>query len=327
MPSLKSKAQAATAKTARKFSQSRVSATQKCRKCARVARAKKKCRPTPETEWKPRKRFKSCAAAWADVLRHTDTIWKLHGRKDKESFIARNVRITRAYAKLFLGHRSFRFIGAAAFASKQVWCALQRAKGFFGGLRDWNLLPEPVDPATISEVIFAALSLGNVTIFKSVYPMHLFYHRYGRKRLSKCSRPRRPGAPRRYLPVFRRAFRELDAGCTLRANVRLARYEQKQILQYTVFNKKKVKKAFGRVQDFTDLTGLDFAATKVEFSPACSGGKTILFNGDNVANVGERWEFAYDALAFFNSLHRNERYDLVCDLRAIAGVRPCRGRR
>jgi hypothetical protein len=227
----------------------------------------------------------------------------------EEDFMARNRRITQAYARLFLQHRSFRFLGAAIFGSKQVGCGLDEAKKFFGKFTS-KILSGPVvhEASDIAQLTFVLLNKGNVEVFKDVYPLHLFYHKYGRRRLKECTPP---NFKARHVPrAFRRAFRELDAGCTRRANVRLLRYEQQRVLQKQVFNNRKLRailignELVTQLPRLADLIGL--RGLKSVLSSDCDEGPTVDYKGIDPAPFEHRWPFAKRVIGKFNELFSDE---------------------
>lgn len=201
--------------------------------------------------------------------------WRFYQKKAEalvaiDDPIARNRRINAAYAQLWLDDHRFQWAGLAAFASKQVGCGLLNAAELIGksnrernAYQQWERqssaleriapygsprmpIPDQVN-GTGAEKVYQMLAKGNTALFLDVWPLHMFYRKFGLQRFQKCLTERSglrgsviwPIADRVLFaeskPEVLLAFRAIDAG-NLAEGVRLlARHEQINILQPAMY--------------------------------------------------------------------------------------------
>ena len=185
--------------------------------------------------------------------------------------IARNRRINAAYAQLWLDDRRFQWAGLAAFASKQVGCGLLNAAELIGrSNRERNAYQQWQSSASLIERMspygsprmpipdqangggatkaYQMLAKGNMSLFLDVWPLHMFYKRFGLQRFKRCLLERQQlrgsvvwpiqaavpfGAVQ---PRVTRAFEAIDAGDTAGGVKFLAEHEQLNILQPAMYD-------------------------------------------------------------------------------------------
>ncbi len=185
--------------------------------------------------------------------------------------VARNRRINAAYAQLWLDDRRFQWAGLAAFASKQVGCGLlnaaemiQKSNGQRDAYQQWSKTSSPLERLSpyasprmpISDQasgggarkVYEMLAKGNTALFLDVWPLHMFYKKFGLQRFERC-------LPERALlsgsvnwpiadsvrfgvstPELQRGFNAIDAGNIASGVEQLARHEQLNILQPAMYN-------------------------------------------------------------------------------------------
>jgi len=201
--------------------------------------------------------------------------WRFYQKKAEalvaiDDPIARNRRINAAYAQLWLDDHRFQWAGLAAFASKQVGCGLLNAAELIGksnrernAYQQWERQSSPLERiapygsprmpipdqvnGTGAEKVYQMLAKGNTALFLDVWPLHMFYRKFGLQRFQKCLTERSglrgsviwPIADRVLFaeskPEVLLAFRAIDAG-NLAEGVRLlARHEQINILQPAMY--------------------------------------------------------------------------------------------
>jgi hypothetical protein len=164
---------------------------------------------TPTTDTTPKEVIvKTCANRWLEVQKEAEAIVAPGGRLIADPR-ARNARINSAYAKLWLGDNRFQWAGLAAFASKQVGCGLLHASTLSRRAREYDRVSGADIGASFaydaiaasSEEMVELLALGNTTLFLDIYPLHLFYRRYGVERLKTCFNERQNLAGKVLWPV------------------------------------------------------------------------------------------------------------------------------
>jgi hypothetical protein len=185
--------------------------------------------------------------------------------------VERNRRINAAYAQLWLDDHRFQWAGLAAFASRQVGCGLLNAAEMIGksnrqrhAYQQWDKTSSPLErlspyasprmpvPDQASgegaRKVYEMLAKGNAALFLDVWPLHMFYKKFGLRRFERCLPERvllsgtvnwpiadsvRFGTVREQI---RRGYRAIDAG-NLNEGVRmLAEHEQLNILQPAMYD-------------------------------------------------------------------------------------------
>lgn len=166
-----------------------------------------------------------CASLWAQYQQEALNVI---GPYDHDHRL-RNRAINRAYAQLYLRRpREFIWAGLAAYASKQVGCAMDYSREVMGmGIRGYG----GAAPAAASYT-YEMLGRGNRDLFLDVYPMHRFYEDHGFQRMLECAGARNPPMERSAIEAFRAASVGDRAG-SLR---QLADHEQINILQRNIYD-------------------------------------------------------------------------------------------
>jgi uncharacterized Zn-binding protein involved in type VI secretion len=188
------------------------------------------------------------------------TLWERYDAEARELLAPgdddhrkRNHIINGAYAQLYLDHPEFKWAGLAAYASKQVGCAMDHStKVMDASARNGALgLPATVTPVGQAQVAFEAarygmakytlesLGDGNRELFLDIYPMHRFYAEHGFERMRDCASERQTPVPAAALDGFAALERYKETGEErhLREHVRaLAYHEQVAILQRGIYN-------------------------------------------------------------------------------------------
>lgn len=274
-----------------------------------------------------------CAKAWAEVEKSADDV--INSTQDP---ILRNKRINAAYASLYMKDPSLHWAGVAAFASKQVGCGLKSAKQVLdiGDMEMENMkhpMPTPdgmgapgIDIVTgfkydKAKAVYNALVVGNRNVFKDIYPVHLFYEKHGIAGLRRCGKARNPPVSARVM----QGFEDTAAGHSDKGAVNILYHEQHDILEApNIFGSKEVQDVMGQNQYWSNwwigrMGGAEHTTTA--FSPDCTGGPTVTFNGENPAMFDQRWPFAQSVAGKFESLIANPQShsQVLSDLRAIAG--------
>ncbi|CAN7268465.1 hypothetical protein LJR230_001105 [Trinickia sp. LjRoot230] len=123
--------------------------------------------------------------------------------------VARSRSINAAYAQLWLDDRRFQWAGLAAFASKQVGCGPLNAAEMIGksnqqrnAYQQWDKNSSPLErlspyasprmpmPDQASgegaRKVYEMLAKGNTALFLDVWPLHMFYKKFGLPRFKRC---------------------------------------------------------------------------------------------------------------------------------------------
>ena len=145
---------------------------------------------------------------------------------------ARNHIITGAYANLYLHDKRFKWVGLAAYASKQVGCAMEHAQ---------KMARTSYNPAakSMAEYTYDQLGTGNKSLFLDIYPLHRFYQEQGFAKMRECANERRPPVPAAVLDAFAALDKYEQTGDKryLREHLRdIAYHEQVDILQRDIYN-------------------------------------------------------------------------------------------
>jgi uncharacterized Zn-binding protein involved in type VI secretion len=159
----------------------------------------------------------------------------------------RNKVISAAYADLCLQNPEFQWAGLAAYASKQVGCAMDHATKVRNVALGAGALGAPAvvpivggaGSAAIGQYTYDMLGVGNRNLFVDIYPMHRFYQDHGFAKMAKCAGERKPPIPAQALDGFRALERYKQTGdkTFLEQSVKsLAFHEQVNILQRDIYN-------------------------------------------------------------------------------------------
>jgi hypothetical protein len=247
----------------------------------------------------------------------------------------RNRRISAAYASLWLADRRLQWAGLAAFASKQVGCDMLHAGAVMqrlgGQIRashvsdNFEWLYKVMIPALVGAgagYLRGQLSLGNLTVFLDVYPLHRFYAKHGLDKLRSAIGARSQLAERVHWPVpsqvipFGKPFREIveaftlaDSGRLADSVLKLAWHEQVNVLQSVIYDDPKTRLALDSNQ-LGASAGLhpdEFAPIELPFSAACRAqpDATTIFSplqNAHLYDVGQRMDFVARSAFHFDTL-------------------------
>lgn len=282
--------------------------------------------------------------AWLSCQREAEE-WIAPGGVLLDDPALRNRRISAAYASLWLGDARFQWAGLAAFASSQVGRGMVQAGQSMRALGQQISRSETADsfewlykvmiPALVGAgegYLRGQLSLGNLTVFLDVYPLHRFYARYGLQRLRDTLKARALAADRVRWPVacsvlpFGQPFREIadgfaliDAGRVADSVIKLAWHEQVNVLQRVIYDDPKTRLAFdanqigaaagGGTGTFMPIVLPFDAAHSTQFSARADA---------HLYDVGQRMDFVSRAAEQFDRLLRTQRAAVEAALREIA---------
>lgn len=299
----------------------------------------------------------SCASVWLRCQIEAEE-WIAPGGKLLTDPIARNRRINRAYAQLWLADHRFQWAGLAAFASKQVGCGLlHSAQKVTDAQQEIKQMATSHAYASNTELAYASamqsgtsagagymfgqLGLGNTALFLDIYPLHRFFMLRGYQHLKTCLEARRDIAPQVIWPVdkevltFGKPFSEIKNGFEAVEQNRIAesvsqfaRHEQVNILQAVIYNALAMRRALDANQ-FAWATGFPSGvaeAIELTLSARCrrdnTGPLTVAFSRKRNAKLydqEQRMTFVLQAADRFNQLlHSQERHAIVSELTAIA---------
>ena len=259
-----------------------------------------------------------CGAAWKNCEDQADKIIKTSNDP-----VARNKAFNAAYAKMYLENPKLEWLGAAAFASKQVGCGLKDASDYKdiaeADRSPWN--PNGASPVTqiqgaYAETVYKALGEGNKAVFKDIYPAHLFYKQYGLQKMKQCANARTPRLDKKVLD----GFAEIDAGHSASGAQLILRHEQLDILQAdNVFGNQELVNIM-KINQWASQHwyGRLFGAqpTRVSFTPECTGDPSVTFSGTNPADPTERWPYAKRVVETFDKIKNDPQ--IVQGLNTIA---------
>ena len=188
-----------------------------------------------------------------------------------EDPIARNRRINAAYANLWLEDRRFQWAGLAAFASKQVGCGLLNAAELISrsnrernAYQQWQRTSSPLERLSPyasprmpvpdqaagegATKVYQMLAKGNMALFLDIWPLHMFYKKFGLQRFKRCLPERQQlrgsvvwplanSVPFGELrPELTQGFAAIDSGNISMGVEILAKHEQINILQPAMYN-------------------------------------------------------------------------------------------
>lgn len=241
-----------------------------------------------------------CARQWKELQDEAMAIIAPYDGDHRE----RNRVISAAYAKLYMSNpHDFIWAGLAAYASKQVGCAMDHARGAVNTGRGMTVGGAGAvahglarGPAGIGEAVaggvvgaygagaagaadytYELLGKGNRELFLDIYPLQRFYQLYGMEALKSCAGARNPPIPLVVLDGFEALTGEHpDRQKNLRL---LAEHEQLNILQEQIYNDELFRDIL-----VANETGLPMTSpAKVIMSSGCSdptsdGSMTLKFN-------------------------------------------------
>lgn len=273
------------------------------------------------------------AAAWLACQREAEE-WIAPGGRLADDPALRNRRISAAYASLWLQDRRFQWAALAAFASAQVGASMAHAGQGLRGLAEcirtsttsdsFEWLYKVMIPALVGAgegYLRGQLSLGNLTVFLDVYPLHRFYLRHGLAAMRETLRARSELADRVHWPVgaqllaFGQPFREIfdafaliETAAVPQSVLKLAWHEQVNVLQRVIYDDPKTRLALdgNQIGAATAAWAAQFDAIELAFG-SCG---TTQFSADadaHLYDVGQRMDFVSRAAAQFDDLLRGPR--------------------
>ena len=224
---------------------------------------------------KSNQRPANCESLWN---KYQDSARMVLRRAKPTNHRLRNMLITAHYAQLYLGNQEFKWAGFAAYASKQVGCAMEHSQRIVrlvtsGGshyalkqadekaLGSWDRIAANWAGPTalgLAKLMYAKLGEGNQKLFMDIYPPHLFFINHGYKRMRECGPSRKPPLPSDLLEGFRLIEESRTSKNTsklLQESVAaMARHEQLEILQPLIYDDEDM-------QAVLDLNELDLPGT------------------------------------------------------------------
>jgi hypothetical protein len=296
--------------------------------------------------------------------------WR-HFQKQAEAIVAvddpraRNRRINAAYANLWLDDRRFQWAGLAAFASKQVGCGLLNAAEMIGksasdsvanlrkvasvGPAAWMTAygAQQMAGAATAEgaaKVYQMLAKGNMSLFLDVWPLHMFYKKFGLQRFKRCLPERQQlrgsivwpiGAAVTFgevQPRVVRAFEAIDAGDTAGGVKMLAEHEQLNVLQRAMYDDPSFALLMRANQFSWALIIPSGSAREIQlaFANRCTvtgaNARIEMFSREPLANLADsnqRMAFVMRAARRFDDLLRDplQKYDVENSLYLIAHPR------
>jgi hypothetical protein len=294
----------------------------------------------------------TCANIWLRCQQEAEAIIAPDGKLIEDRSL-RNQRISAAYASLWLRNNRFQWAGFAAFASKQVGCSMLNAVqimdrsadevGASGGSDSFTWAFKKMLPAVVhvgAGYLRGRLSLGNLSVFLDIYPLHRFYELHGLERLKACIGERQAIKDQVRWPVnddvlpYGQPFRQIGDGFTLiergdlPGSVRqLAFHEQVNVLQRVLYEDRLTRLALDANQFawVSDIPGADFNEIQVTMAAQCAAKPspvTTWFDrnpGVHLYNSGQRMEFVYRAAEQFDRLlNGKERGEIEYSLQEIS---------
>lgn len=223
-----------------------------------------------------------CAALWKKYRDEAEAIIGPHDHDPR----ARNRAISAAYADLYLRNRDFVWAGLAAYASKQVGCAMDTATHAMAVGR--NLVDKGSRAAVLSLPVGAGmvtagagaegaaaytldmLSKGNRELFLDIHPIHRFYEVEGFARMKQCASARTPPLE----PEALAGFEALTRGDTDESLKQIAFHEQLNILQPLIYDDYLMQKILIANETGAPLT----SPAKLVFGSGCDSGPTTRFS-------------------------------------------------
>ena len=216
---------------------------------------------------------------------------------------------------------------------------------------DWRREGEPLSSVQqLYQHVYEMMAMGNTTLFLDVFPLHAFYKERGLGLLERCLPLRRKIHGNGQSPVLwpmgherlefginhreiLRSFRAIDAGNIAEGVEHLARHEQKNILQPTMYNDLKLITLLraNHLSYVTDIPSGAAQAIELTLASQCHPAderRTIAFSNNpfaNLADINQRMAFVLKAAAQFDDLlHSTERNRIEQAIEAIAEGRDVR---
>lgn len=290
------------------------------------------------------------AAAWLACQREAEEWIAPNGCLIDDRSL-RNRRISAAYASLWLQDRRFQWAALAAFASTQVGVDMAHAGQAMHDLAARIRASETADgfewlykvmiPALVGGgegYLRGQLSLGNLTVFLDVFPLHRFYLRHGLAALRETLGVRRTLADSVHWPVgaqllpFGQPFREIvdafaliDTASVPESVLKLAWHEQVNVLQRVIYDDPKTRLALdaNQIGSAAGAWAAQFSAIELLFGPCGATGFSPRADA-HLYDVGQRMDFVSRAAAQFDGLLRGPRRDEVESAlrRIVAAAQP-----
>lgn len=235
----------------------------------------------------------------------------------------RNKIISGAYADLYLKNPEFKWAGLAAYASKQVGCAMDFAKSRA------DLIPpvaQGLKPLHNSYAYtYAMLGYGNAELFKDVYPLHRFFSEHGFAKMAQCAGERRPPLDAQALDAFRAIdlYRKTGDPKYLDQSVKsLAYHEQVAILQKDIYNDPVMRGLLWSNEALPENPFNNPASAVMTSGCEDPGGKNTLTFGDKgrtkLYDVGQRMDWILgDVAKHYNGIAGTPKH--IKDLEDIRG--------
>jgi len=194
--------------------------------------------------------------------------------------------------------------------------------------------------------VFEMMAMGNTTLFLDVYPLHQFYAVRGLEELKKCLRQRRKIFGHAKWPVLwpvgdeilvfgrehaeiEKAFEAMEAGNIAESVEHLARHEQRNILQPTIYENFQLVALlrgnhFAYVTDFPSGVAQAIELTLTSQCRRVDDGRTIDFNSNPLADlsdIDQRMEFVLRAATRFDEMLNDDNQGaLAQSIREIAAM-------
>jgi hypothetical protein len=248
-----------------------------------------------------------CAALWAQYKAEAEG--KIAAAGDDHRL--RNHIITGAYADLFTSSGgAFTWPGLAAYASKQVGCAMDYSQTIVGVAPTAGRVigsAAPVVPLApqigqraagaaaqqTAGYMYAQLGKGNRELFVDIYPMYRFYQDHGWAKFEACSKANAD------VSVYAlNGFRALANGDGAEHLRQIAYHEQIMLLQPSIYDDWRTRRLLELNEATIPLTNIPLPLTSpaaLTFSTGCdpSSGTTTYFRdfGDELWKIPERMDW------------------------------------
>jgi uncharacterized Zn-binding protein involved in type VI secretion len=221
----------------------------------------------------------------------------------------RNKIISGAYADLYLKNPDFKWAGLAAYASKQVGCAMDFAKERAGTGKPAN--PYHAVHSLSAELqdsyqyTYDMLGIGNRALFLDVYPLHRFFQEQGFAKLAKCGAERRPPVNAQAMDAFRAMdlYRKTGDKKYLDQSVKsLAYHEQVSVLQREIYSRAHMQNLLWS-NELVDVPGANSPAAVIMGSGCedpTGGSQTLKFaegGRSKIYDVAERMDWILNHVA------------------------------
>lgn len=259
----------------------------------------------------------SCLPKWVPIDRDVRETLRLQD-DSRDELAKRNKRISSAYARLFLSQApggpstKIHFIGAAAFGSKQVGCAMSMFR---------------YSPT----IEFARLASGNAAIYESFYPASRFYaeniEKYGKDWVFKCLEERYPpdqftGKP---APVVE-GLRLISEGSIKEGVLVIVRHEQSTVLGESMYQLKDEEIPYWSNMDFAFAmnAAIWFGQFEATYAASCSTSNKnhiVEYPGWTIS-YENRMRFFELSVDKFSGLWTNDKAYMTGELQKIQGLAP-----